>query len=316
MSRIEPLIVRNEGKKFAVVAFYDIDGTCVDETLPERERIATIGPAKEALYRLEECGVTAGPITARSFGEAMQYRGLLATSGTTICEDGSLICLPITHGKRVGVFPNHDVMAYEGSEIVTLGSLSLDTLRSFVVAVSERAGEKAYSTVTDSPEQLAAVIGFDTVEHAKLSADRFTSAYIARPTRKVLEAVHALAPQWGIRTLGEFAVNLNDPDVDKGSALRFIADHADYLYGDVNLSGIIPIVFGNNRNDIELFEAAHELGGYGVMVAHPDPAVGYFVPEKTIPSAVIKTPGEPYGYGMKAAVPAVLQRLKKQYEVV
>ena len=79
-----------------------------------------------------------------------------------------------------------------------------------------------------------------------------------------------------------------------------------------NITGILPITFGNNINDLRLAEETKEMGGISVLVCKP--GGGYFVPEIEIPNSVIKTK-EAYGKGMLAAIPEILSRLKGEYNI-
>lgn len=307
-----PLTIETERGRLAIIAFYDLDGTSMDETLPESERISSIYPARSTLHQLGKRNILSGPITARSFGEAIAYQNALETSGITICEDGAVICLPKNTNTQSMNQDDYRIMQHGGRDVVVLSKIDLMTLKRFIEEAQKKAGEKIYSSLTTPVEELMGIAGHHSEEFAKYSVDRVASAYIAGVSDKVRSTVTELAADWHIRAIGG-AINLNSEDANKGDALQFVADHPEVFFPSQNIQGIIPIIFGNRHNDLEVFKVAEKLGGVGVLVAHPDPKVGFWVDEKDIPNNVIKTPNEAYGFGMYRSLPQVFNALNEKY---
>lgn len=319
-----PIVERDQQRK-VVIALTDLDGTVNNETLKEAQRISSVGPAREAVQQLENIGISIGVITARSFGEAEMYLKALDAHGFTICEDGAVLILPqsgpsvsqaklsgrmrfVEHGNRQAVVLSEVDTQYIGRYLKYI--LDMDK--------SESAGtsQKFVATCFDSPEEIQRLAGHENVDLARLSAERLASAYVVGASQKQAEMIQRYAEKWGIRT---FMRVFGDPillfgqDVHKGDALQTLNDNIGFFYpGHGRLTGIIPIVFGNHTNDIKLFERAHQMGGVGVIVKHPDG--GYAVSESDIPDFVIQS-GEPYGFGMKASVPKVFDFLRSHYAV-
>ncbi|MBI3485470.1 HAD hydrolase family protein [Candidatus Daviesbacteria bacterium] len=303
-----PLIIEREGKRFAVTAFTDLDGTANDETLPESERLATIEPAREAIAELEKRKIPAGIVSGRSFGEALLYQNALKGHGFIICEDGAVVVLPnlgldLTSEASLG--SRYHLTEHEGRRALVLSKIDTATIGKFLSVVGLRSD--AVTTIYSSPEQIQQVVGHPTSLAARLSADRLASAYIAQASPEQLQRVTAMAPEFGIRTFG-VPLHLIGTDADKGEALQVISDNVSIFFPNRGqLAGIIPVVFGNNVNDIKLIQRAETMGGVGVLVGHP--MGGYFVPEDQIPQTTIKAT-KPYGLGMREAIPQVLERLK------
>lgn len=289
-----PPIVEKEGRKFAIVVLTDLDGTANDETLPEAKRLSSVTPAAEAISALQNLNIPVGIITSRSHGEALIYQESLHTKGPIICEDGAVLALP--------------------DRTLVLSKVGRRNLQQFLEEVekqTKKMGETAQiiSTLTNTAEDLQRAAGHSTLELARASADRVASAYIADPTPLQRKIVMQEAPKWGIRAFGE-AINLIGEDANKGSAIVALDEHAKEFYLDAQ--GIIPLVFGNNNNDLKLFYEAERMGGVGVIVGHPQG--GYFVNESHIPRSVIKA-RKPYGNGMQEAIPQVLQFLLNRYNL-
>lgn len=285
-------IVEKEGKKFGIIALTDLDGTANDETAPESKRLLTITPAKEAISQLQSLSIPVGIITSRSHGEALIYQESLRTKGPIICEDGAALALP--------------------NRTIILSNIDLHTIRNFLEKTQQELknkgdASKLISTLTSSVQELQQFAGHSTLEMAKASADRIASAYVVALNPLQRKLVMDGASNWGIRAFGE-VINLIGEDANKGNAIHSFSEHASEFYP--NVQGIIPIVFGNNNNDLKLFSEVEKMGGIGILVGHPKG--GFFVDESSIPPSVVKS-NKPYGIGMKESIPQIIHFLQSQH---
>lgn len=312
-----PLIVEREGRRLAVLAFTDLDGTANDETLPERDRLASIGPAIETVLRLQARNIPVGGITGRSFGEALQYQDMLGATGFTICEDGAVIVLPqgaVEHAGRENVvakFGEDRVARLRDHDVLLLSSINPDVLRELLDRVPN-----LITTLSNSPEEIQHLIGHPTPEAAALSGERLASCYVADPMREQVDQIHAEIAKAGlpIRTFGwntnndrRGPLHLIGTDANKGMAVQVVNDNIGlFLPGAERVDGILPIGFGNNVNDVKLFSQLEGMGGIGVIVGKP--GGGYWINEAQIPHTIIKTK-HPAAQGMLEAVPTIFQRL-------
>lgn len=306
------LLVERGSKKLAIICFYDIDGTVNNEKVKESERLATISPAKEALQTLKSVGISSGPITSRSFGEAQAYQNTLASTGLVICEDGAVIVLPagFSDEQRAQLTKRGlRTTTHAGRVAIIVSSVDTTTIGSLITRVTEESGQPMISTLFSPPKEIQMTIGHSTEEAARLSAERIASAYIVNPTTEQERLLKEYAPDVGIRLFGKL-LHLIGADAHKGTALQLLHDHADILFPDEHVEGILPIAFGNDTNDVELMKQAHSLGGIGVLVPHPNN--DFIVPPDQIPKYVIKTDA-PYGMGMVEAIPRVFQQLNQQF---
>jgi len=293
------------------ICFTDIDGTAIDETLPENQRITTIEPARAALRTLEKNGVLAGTITGRAVGEALTIHKELKVSGVDICEDGAVVVLPAQ--TRQDLLPKDwQVVSHRGRLCVVLSQLNKEKMQAFLEEVQSKLdmvnpknSTHLITSINASPEEVMKHIRFPTREAASDSMDRLASALVIDPNSEQLEIIGQLTPKYNIRTFAR-PLHLIGEDADKGRALHFLDEHANMIFSGIAekpVQGILPIGFGNNVNDLKIFNAIEALGGKGVIVAHPNG--GYFVNESDIPSSVIKAT-KPYGYGIEETVPQVL----------
>ncbi|MEN9407066.1 MAG: haloacid dehalogenase-like hydrolase [Candidatus Parcubacteria bacterium] len=318
-----PLTIELEGKRHVIVAITDYDGTAVNELLPEDQRLSTIGPAREATEILERNRILVGVGTSRSSGEALSAQEALHGHGITFAENGATAILPkeelteSTKQKLAGEFGDNLTMLQE-RYVVRLSDLSLERIDEFLKTCSLEAAaqdptgnQEMVSTRFSSPARLQEVARHATITAARLSAERIASAYIAEPNPVQRETIMRLASEWGIYAHGHH-INLIGKDANKGKAMRFINDHARYFIPQAgDIAGIIPIFFGNGENDIELFQEAETMGGYGVIVGHPDG--GFGVSEDKIPASTIRQPQSHEFGGIKASLPALFNRINNRY---
>lgn len=301
-----------------IVALTDIDGTVNDETQPEDKRLSTIEAGVQAVDLLQNCGIPVGLITGRSSGEALIYQRHLKTNGPIVAEDGGVIILPQALKDPNQILKDaHKLIRQNGVDILILSSKDVHSISNFITKTLEEAQKidpsafmQLISTITSPAELIQKTIGHSSIEAAQASMERFASAYIAQASPQHLKLMSERAPKQGIRMFGT-PLHLIGADADKGHALRIIASHPDLFFpNDSNnnrpVERIMPIAFGNNTNDLKLMEIIKELGGIGVLVGKP--GGGFFVPENSIPSHVIKMQ-QPYGFGIKASIDEVVARL-------
>ena len=301
-----PPIVEREGRKLAVMAFSDIDGTITNEGLPDRERIDSIGPAKEGIGLLEAKGIPVGLITARSLGEAEVYQKAIGNKGITICEDGAVILLPphaIDKRDKKEISEQMRLIEHNGSAVILLSAADSPAIENFLAFTEEEAAKRG-SQPQPSPERPTPHASF-----ANVNMDRIGSVYADNTTEIQREVIHEYASSRNIRYFGRPQyLHLVGADAHKGTALQFINDNFQlFMPHDSEVDGILPVVFGNNENDLVLFEKAREMNGLGVLVKNI--RGGYSVPEDKIDDSIIKAT-QPYGHGITEAIPQIIAELK------
>ena len=312
-----PLTIEVDGELALVAAFTDLDGTANDETLPEADRLGSVGPAKDGFRELQSrYGIVCGPITGRSAGEAQLYARHLGIDGPVICEDGAVVLLPAGTDENEG--HGFEVITSGDMRAVILSNVDCNAIDRFLVAVGreiDRAAEGAPALIStfSSPDLLQRHLGHADIAAATLSARRLASAYVVRPTAIQLATLKRRAAAWGMRTFSDEVPHIVGADVNKGLALRAVCRNA-HAFFDVpaRVRRVIPIVFGNAENDIPMFQHANDLGGIGVMVGRPQRSPGFWVDEKAIPPFVLKT-SEPFGHGISSAIPRALRILSNRY---
>lgn len=79
----------------------------------------------------------------------------------------------------------------------------------------------------------------------------------------VREAVQRIAASNGLRMLeGRMVAELRTPGPDKGDCLRAFMLEEEF-------AGAVPVMLGDDVTDEDAFQAAAELGGYGILVGAP-----------------------------------------------
>lgn len=314
---MNPLIIEREGIRLAVLAFTDIDGTVNSQAVAEKDRLATITPAKNAIEELQKNNIPVGIITARSFGETKLYKDALGVEGFNVAEDGAIIILPqyIEEISPALIQKNHTI-SHENEKVIVLSKVETPIIKDFLndmIKQLKKADltQNIISTCTSTPQFLMEHIKYHTLNDAIRAADRVASAFVRDVTEEQYKIITKNADSWNLRLVGTpHHAHILGKGANKGTAIKFINDNIDlFLPSDNNINGILPIVFGNDYNDIPLFEQAHAMGGIGVIVKN---AYGqYRVPEKEIAQYVIKTEN-PYGYGMNEALPRIFEKLHLQ----
>lgn len=302
----EGLIVHSSriARPFVVLALTDLDGTANDEHEPEFRRLASIGPARDALAVLGGDGIAVGICTARSAGEALHYRNALNLSGPLICENGAVLIFS------------------DGSRRV-LGQL--EKLRIGVERISARIGRYVPSSL-DWPGLEAAwererrgespvFLGHPDLESLRLAAERLGSCFLVGldPSEKVEAA--AVARELGLDCFGDL-FHLIAGGVNKGAALVVLMEHVKGAFPNLQVDPV-PIVFGNGVNDLPLFEQAAKAGGVAVLVGD-DRAPGgiqFDIVRCPPPRETIILQGVSHGHAIRQSLPRLAEFFATRYGV-
>lgn len=312
-----PVVIKKGEKRLAVLAFTDIDGTVNSQGVAEKDRLATITPAKDAIEKLQKHNIPVGLVTARSFGETKLYIDALDIEGFTIAEDGAIIILPqYVEKTQPGLTQKNHIISYEQENVLILSKVETPVIKDFLNFITKQLVEKnipenLISSCETTPQVLKEIIKYQTLDDAIRAADRVASAFIRDVTEEQYKIITENINSWNLRVTGTpHHAHILGKDTDKGNAIKFINNNINLFFPtDKSIDGILPIVFGNDYNDIRLFEEAHAMGGTGVIVK--DANGQYKVPKKDIAPYVIKTK-EPYGYGMNESLPQIFERLQLQ----
>lgn len=296
------------GKRVLVCALTDLDGTANDEHAVERDRLATIQPARKAFAILAQSGIVTGICTARSTGEALHYRRQLGITGPLISENGAVIRFA------------------DGSQTV-LGELQL--LREAVGRISRLLGRTVpnsldYAGLVAAWEQELrghgpTLLGHPDAIALRRAADRRGSCFLVGLSPQEKEAVTALAGEMGLTCFGEL-LHLIPPGVDKGKAFQALHDH---LLGLPAESGGCPetvaqIVFGNGENDLPLFRQALRAGGCAVLVGDATSPTGFYFDTSRlrVPRGTIALKGLSHGHAILQSLPRLKAFFARRYGVL
>lgn len=311
-----PLVVELlGGRRVLVHGNSDIDGTLINEHVPERDKIPTIAPARAAVTELESVHhIPVGVSTSRSFGEALYYQEAANGHGVTICEDGAVISL----GKALRQAHiasletrGYSVVTREGRSSVILSRTPMSNIERFLDETQKQSDESLFTSLTTPIEQLQELLGHPTLDQTRMSVDRLASVYIVNASQRQKEIMNALAPQMGLRTFGE-PVHIMGADAQKGTPLEVMNALPTVFFSDLPIQGVLPIFFGNRENDIPSLATAIKMGGIGVLVGHPDG--GHYIETDLVPPEVIKTT-KPYGFGIQEAIPVILEQLESKIQI-
>ncbi|MDP9023929.1 MAG: Cof-type HAD-IIB family hydrolase [Candidatus Eremiobacteraeota bacterium] len=234
-----------------LVAF-DLDGTLIGRDLVIRPRV------RSAIEQLSERGIEGCIVTGRMYGAAVTYARELAFTAPIVCYQGAAI-----------VDPQRD-------RVLRDMPLAVETVRS-IIDITERDGvhlqlyrndEYYCESANRFSELYASLSGIEPVIVPSLrEAFAFSPA-----TKAVVICQSADAERYRERIgtlLGHLAyvtrsypefVEILNPAVDKGDALRFVAGHLG-----IEMSDIVAI--GDSWNDAPLLEAA----GFGVAMGSAPP---------------------------------------------
>jgi HAD superfamily hydrolase (TIGR01484 family) len=311
-----PFIYENNGKKLLVLAFTDLDGTVNDQGVKEKYRLSTIAPAVKAIETLQSYNIPVGIITARSFGETQIYQRALNTNGYTITEDGTVIILPphVSDDELLSLSSNKRIVNHHNQQVMIMSSVDIDKIIEFIQFIKRKLIERNLSselitTATSTAETLQAVVHYESISDAQLAKDRLASAFIRNATEEQYTLIKEYAPEWGLRISGkQHHIHVLGCDANKGSSLHFITTHLKHFnVGNETVDGVYPIVFGNDYNDLALFQASEVLGGISVLVN--DSSGNYRLAEEDIPSYVMRMHGA-HGYGIQESIETIIKRLR------
>lgn len=313
---MSPYIYKVNGKKLAVLAFTDLDGTVNDQGVKEKFRLGTIAPAVEAVKTLQSYNIPVGIITARSFGETQIYQNALKTEGYTIAEDGTVVILPphINDEELSSLSSNKRVVKHNDQHALLMSAADIEKIKEFIEFIKKKFVERKLptdliTTATSSVKALQTAVHYETARDAQLAKDRLASAFIRNATEEQYELIKEYAHEWNLRIGGkQHHIHVFGNDADKGSSLHFITTHLDhFIVGNEVVDGVYPIIFGNDYNDLPLFQASEELGGISVLVN--DSSGKYRVAEEDIPQYVMQMKGA-HGYGIQEAIEEIINRLR------
>lgn len=320
MQKNPPLIVKHNGKNKLVVAFSDLDGTVNNQELPEAQRLSSTEPAITAFQTLECMGIAVGVITGRSLGESIMYKQHLNISGLNICEDGSVIIGNGFSYPQNEQIKNSPVKTfyYQNYATMILGGVTLLELRKFTdfikrefAKLPKNEQQPFINSLSSSVEEIQQTFGHSALTQANDSKWRLASFYYSNNlSSKQQTIIQDNLAQFGLRSFGN-PPHILSSNTNKGIALQFINEFANPIYSkrgeySQEVQGILPIVFGNDKNDIELFNIAEQLGGIGVLVSRPDDTNSYYINTADIPSSTIKA-DSPYGLGISKSIPQIQQ---------
>ena len=298
-----PLIKEVGGRTLMPTIVSDIDGTINDEQLLEADRIGSIQPAVEAFKPWTLNGYTVSLMSSRTLPEIQEYATRLGVVGYQIGEDGGVIALPsnITDSQLERIQAEGiEVREFQGKKVVLNSATSVDTISEVVHRVQNETGKAITSTVTSTPEGLQQVAGHDTLEMAKYSMARLASAYAVEVTPEQLELLQQYMAEQGIRVLlgthdsvvQFFGTTEEGLPADKSAALALLNKIISIVD---NVDGMLPIVFGNGKNDIPLWNMALQMDGKAVLIPQADGKTS--IPEELIPEGVVRAT-KPAGKGI------------------
>jgi HAD superfamily hydrolase (TIGR01484 family) len=308
------LMIERGNLRLAVVMLSDIDGTVNDEAERESQRIQTIQPAKDAFEKLEQRGINIGLITARSFAEAEEYQKKLSVTGPIICEDGAVIALPnfVSSNQadklsEFGRIKNHEgriILMPKGDD--EKPPITTIEIRELIKEIESSTKTEITSSCTNTPEELRAAANHASVEAAKLSQGRLASAYAVNLTDAQRNLVEELSGAKGIRTFTNPVDGITmffPKGVNKGHAVDLLLKLMPILLPSREINGIFLIGVGNHNNDSPFLRRAD----MAIVVRKKDGSLA--IESENVPQNAI-VPTEPFGYGIKEAVPQILKSLE------
>jgi Cof subfamily protein (haloacid dehalogenase superfamily) len=233
-------------KRPQLVAF-DVDGTLVGRDL-------TISSAvREAIARMSETGTRGCLVTGRMYRATIPFARELGFDLPLICYQGAAIIDPTTDEVLAHSALANDVVR-QIIEIAERDRMHLQLYRNdeYYCEARNRFSELYASLSMTEPiivPSLREAFAFSPATKAVIVADAPVAAEFAQKIRSVLSGRANVT-----RSLPEF-VEVLDPSVDKGAALRFVAAR-------LGVESEETMAIGDSWNDAPLLEAA----GFGVAM--------------------------------------------------
>lgn len=335
-----------------VLGFTDIDGTAQNEELPERERIGSITPAVDCIARCQAKGVEVGIVTGRSFGETLRYASALGCRGPLICEDGAVLVLPeaaIATRERWPSGLEKALSRHDDRWVLRLSSITPQVLNAIVADTNARlvkAGLEPFlsslelmpclehATISDRVDaakrtgfcqEAMHTIGYERVEDLLDAAHRLSTCFLlssdygtydqskGMDERRLM--LRAVALEHGVEVFAPRLPHLRGSDASKLAPLMLLNQHASLFFGR-ETSGILPLVWGNNDNDVKLMRNISALDGLGVVVGHPDKAKGHYVQVADVQSPDVYVAEGHSGYGMVEGLAFIRDTLAQRFGLV
>lgn len=230
----------------------DLDGTLIGRDLVISPRV------RASVARMQSCGVAGCIVTGRMYGAAVPFARQLGFTAPLVCYQGATIIDPQTdtvlRERPLPVQTVADIIDLAERDGVHLQLYRNDeyyceTANRFSALYASLAGIEP--VIVDS---LREAFAFSPATKAVIICDPPDAAlYVERITSTLGSRAYVT------RSYPEFVEVLN-PAVDKGEALRYVAHHLDVAMGDV-------IAIGDSWNDAPLLQAA----GFGVAMGSAPP---------------------------------------------
>jgi Cof subfamily protein (haloacid dehalogenase superfamily) len=237
--------------KIGLIAL-DLDGTVVGENLVVSPRV------REAVAKAHARGVTVTIVTGRMFSAALPFAHLLGVSGPIVCYQGAAI-YDVASGTPIRQTPlpldvTHDVLGKAKADRFHAQCYADDTLYvDEVNRFSKRYTDLAQVEPVVVPDLQTAFANRPSLKIVLVDTAARATAYV--------DEMHAFLGDraYVTRSHTEF-VEVIDPHVNKGEALRFVAQRAG-----VALENVLAV--GDSWNDLPLLTTA----GVGIAMGSAPP---------------------------------------------
>lgn len=234
-----------------LVAF-DLDGTLIGRDLAISPRV------RESVARMESLGILGAIVTGRMYRATLPFARALGFETPIVCYQGAAIVDPVTD-NIIRDTPLSNTTVRELIEIAERDRMHLQLYRNDNYYCEQR---NAFSALYAQFARIEPII-VDSLREAFIESDATKAVFVATPSdaeRCYVEVSEALgARAYVTRSCPEFVEILN-PTVDKGEALRFLATRLGIRMRDV-------LAIGDSWNDAPLLGAA----GYGVAMGSAPP---------------------------------------------